>query len=100
MFGTGLASGSKSASVASSRERRRLSIKAAKVESRKQELETAAMHAEDVRSKLENDGYWVSRREERLCSREVWHLSWFAVLTVPCSQERQMESNVLQDRMP
>lgn len=49
-----------SRSVASSRERRRLSIKAAKVERRKQEVEVAAMYAEDQRSKLENETYRVS----------------------------------------
>ncbi|CAB1113941.1 unnamed protein product [Ectocarpus sp. CCAP 1310/34] len=45
------------ASAASSRERRRLSIKAAKVRRRKQEIEITAMEAEDERSKLENRAY-------------------------------------------
>lgn len=46
-------------SAASSRERRRLSIKAAKVRRRKQEIEITAMEAEDERSKLENRAYRV-----------------------------------------
>lgn len=45
--------------VASSREQRRLSIKAAKLESRKQELEAATMRAEDKLSELENEEYRV-----------------------------------------
>lgn len=48
------------ASAASSRERRRLSIKAAKVRRRKQEVEITAMEAEDERSKLENQAHRVS----------------------------------------
>eukprot|EP00752_Nemacystus_decipiens_P010357 g9227.t1 len=45
------------ASAASSRERRRLSIKAAKVRRRKQEVEITAMEAEDERSRLENQDH-------------------------------------------
>lgn len=80
-MGNGPAGGSdgKSISVASSRERRRFSIKAAKVERRRQELEIVAMHAEDARSKLENNIYRVSRREEGLSVRDVCRLSWLAV---------------------
>lgn len=52
--------GSTYASAASNRERRRLSIKAAKVRRRKQEVEIAAMEAEDERSKLENRAHRVS----------------------------------------
>lgn len=48
------------ASAASSRERRRLSIKAAKVRRRKQEIEISTMEAEDERSKLENQAHRVS----------------------------------------
>ena len=51
------------ASAASSRERRRLSIKAAKVRRRKQEVEITAMEAEDERSKLENQEYRVSHKQ-------------------------------------
>lgn len=82
MLGNGPAGGSdgKSISVASSRERRRFSIKAAKVERRRQELEVVAMHAEDARSKLENNIYRVSRREEGLSARDVCRLSWLAVV--------------------
>lgn len=50
--------------AASNRERRRLSIKAAKVRRRKQEVEITAMEAEDERSKLENREHrvrWVCR---------------------------------------
>ena len=50
----------KARSMASSREQRRLSIKAAKVLQRKQESDIAAMYAEDKRSKLENDAFRVS----------------------------------------
>lgn len=48
------------ASVASSRERRRLSIKAAKVRRRRQDVEIVAMEAEDERSRLENQAYKVN----------------------------------------
>lgn len=48
------------ASAASSHERRRLSIKAAKVRRRKQEVEITAMEAEDELSKLENQAHRVS----------------------------------------
>lgn len=47
-------------SAASSRERRRLSIKAAKVRRRRQDVEIVAMEAEDERSKLENQAYKVN----------------------------------------
>lgn len=47
-------------SVASNRERRRLSIKAAKVERRREAEEIAIMQLEDERSRLENEAYLVS----------------------------------------
>lgn len=60
MLGEGPVGDDNEYTVASSRERRRLSIKAAKVKLRKQEVEMLAMQAEDQRSKLENEAHRVS----------------------------------------
>ena len=57
--------GSGGDAVASTRERRRLSVKAAKVERRKEEAERAIMAEEDRCSKVENDAFLVRRWIQR-----------------------------------
>lgn len=73
------------ASAASSRERRRLSIKAAKVRRRKQEFEILDMVAEDERSKLEN--------QENRVSLNFFFSLFFASLQVH-RQKRDFSSRV------
>lgn len=53
--------GSGGDAVASTRERRRLSVKAAKVERRKEEAERVTMAEEDRSSKVKNDAFLVRR---------------------------------------
>ena len=71
----------KARSMTSSREQRRLSIKAAKVLQRKQESDIAAMCAEDKRSKLENDAF----RVRVIINRDGWMDGWVGWTPLPCS---------------
>lgn len=62
-------------STLSLREQRRFSIKKAKLQKRKEEIETSLMIAEDERSKLENEAYRVRNYKKSLHVRPLVLLS-------------------------
>lgn len=74
--------GEKPYSTLSLREQRRFSIKKAKLQKRKEEIETSLMIVEDERSELENEAYRV-----RNCKRGL-HVSSFGVVVVMYLLER------------
>ncbi|CAM9187342.1 unnamed protein product, partial [Hapterophycus canaliculatus] len=84
--GGSIGEGNTYASAASSRERRRLSIKAAKVHRRKQEIEISTMEAEDERSKLENQAHRAML--------EVRHQRQIEMAKKAAAMRRQMAAEV------